>query len=82
MYGLKAHTSQAHTYQPCPDTKPLPTGLNETGDFPPKRQLAEAQAAKTKLAQIGTRPAANFAAIVLAAGKFRLAGVFNSFRCS
>jgi hypothetical protein len=77
MYGLKPiPTSRA------PDTKPLPAGFDNAGDFAPKRQLAEAQAAKTELAQIGTRPAANFAAIVLPAGKFRLAGVFNSFRCS
>jgi hypothetical protein len=61
---------------------PLPTGFNDARDFAPERQLAEAQAAEAELAQIRARPAANLAAIVLAAGKFRLAGVFNSFRSS
>jgi hypothetical protein len=60
----------------------LPAGLNHSGNFSPQRQLAEAQAAKAELAQVRTGPAADFAAIVLTAGKFRLAGVFNSFCCS
>jgi hypothetical protein len=59
----------------------LPTGLDDTGDFAPKRQLAEAQAAQAKLAQVSARPSADFAAIVLAAGKFWLPFVFNSFCC-
>jgi hypothetical protein len=59
----------------------LPAGLNDSGNFSPQRQLAEAQAAKAELAQVRTGPAADLAAIVLAAGKLRLAGVFNSFCC-
>src|ERR1700722_4377017 len=59
----------------------LPTGLNDAGNFAPKRQLAEAQAAKAKLAQVGARSAANLAAIMLAAGKLRLAGGFYSVCC-
>jgi hypothetical protein len=59
----------------------LPAGLNHSGNFSPQRQLAEAQAAKAELAQVRTGPAADLAAIVLAAGKLRLAGVFNSFSC-
>src|SRR5271163_1735462 len=49
----------------------LPTRFDNTGDLAPKRQLAEAQAAKAELAQVGARPAAKLAAIVLAAGKLR-----------
>jgi hypothetical protein len=60
----------------------LPAGLDDAGDFAPKRQLTEAQTADTELTQVRARPAADFAAVVLAAGKLRLAGVFNSFRCS
>jgi hypothetical protein len=60
----------------------LPAGLNHSGNFSPQRQLAEAQAAKAELAQVRSGPAADLAAIVLAAGKLRLAGVFNSFCCS
>src|ERR1700684_2157052 len=52
----------------------LPAGLNDPGNFSPKRQLTEAQTAQTELAQVGAGPAADFAAIVLAAGKLRLAG--------
>jgi hypothetical protein len=59
----------------------LPAGLNHSGNFSPQRQLAEAQAAKAELAQVRTGPAADLAAIVLAAGKLRLAGVFHSFCC-
>jgi hypothetical protein len=60
----------------------LPAGLNDPGNLSPKRQLTEAQTAQTEFAQVSARPAADLAAIVLAAGKFRLAGVFNSFCCS
>jgi hypothetical protein len=59
----------------------LPARFNNSGNFSPQGQLAEAQAAKAELAQVRTGPAADFAAIVLAAGKLRLAGVFNSFCC-
>src|ERR1700735_4511333 len=59
----------------------LPAGLNNPGNLAPERQLAEAQTAQTELAQVGAGPAANLAAIVLAAGKLRLAGVFDSFCC-
>src|SRR5580698_371310 len=59
----------------------LPAGLHDARDLSPKRQLAEAQTAQTELAQVRAGPAADLAAIVLAAGKLRFAGVFNSFCC-
>src|ERR1700744_956754 len=53
----------------------LPAGLDDTGDLAPQRQLSEAQPADAKLAQVSARPSADFAAVMLAAGKFRFAGV-------
>jgi hypothetical protein len=59
----------------------LPAGLHDAWNFALQRKAAEAQAAYAKLAQIGSRAAAQLAAIVLAGLELRLLCVFDAF-CS
>ena len=53
-------------------TEQLPGRLRNAWNLALQRQTAETQAAQTELAQIGARPPANLAAVVLARRKFRL----------
>src|ERR1700733_11383651 len=62
-------------------TPALPGRFRNPGNFSPQRQTAETQAAKTELAQIGARSAADLAAVVLAGGKFWFLRVLDSFCC-
>src|ERR1700761_2429708 len=59
----------------------LPGGLHDAGDLAAQRESAETQAAYAELAQECARAAAQLAAVVLARGKLRLPGVFDTF-CS
>jgi hypothetical protein len=58
-----------------------PAGLDHAGNFPPQRQLTEAQTAHSELSQVGPRPPAQLAPVVLTALELRLASVLDSLCC-
>jgi hypothetical protein len=63
------------------DNRLSPRRLRNAWDLAAQGQAAETQAADAKLAQIGARTSADFAAVVLARRELRLSCVFNSFCC-
>src|SRR5262249_23572315 len=81
QFVLTAEICLARKARESLDAQSLPGGLHYAGDLSLERQRTEAQTADAKLAQIGTGAAAQFAAVVLAGRKLRLASVFYSF-CS